>query len=53
MHWCIGWKRSIRDLVTSVIPTLGHDRNRCPKVIPIMPLRVAVTRRAMPERQQF
>ena len=42
-------KRSVRFVVTSIIPNLGHGRNRCQKPVPITPLRVARTRRT-PDR---
>ena len=49
---CAGWKRSVRFVVTSIIPNLGHDRKRCQKPVLITPLRVARTRRTRPDRQR-
>ena len=45
-------KRSVQFVVTSIIPNLGHARNRCQKPVPITPLRVARTRRTRPDSQR-
>src|SRR5271157_6074410 len=45
-------KRSVRFVVTSIIPNLGHDRKRCQKPVLITPLRVARTQRTRPDSQR-
>ena len=45
-------KRSVRFVVTSIIPNLGHVRKRCQKPVLITPLRVARTQLTSPESKR-